>query len=537
MQRTFSDEELLAIAKKNSGGGGGGGTDNYNDLKNRPSVNNTILSGNKSSHDLGLASEEDLAGKQDVLTKGQYVDITNKVISVQRDIARDVDAIIETSFDFPNCTVTKTIDEEVVDTVTFSIFGDVPSSVMDVYSVSYNPQAMVLTFTNTVASKEHAVGYTFQVASYSSGVIDTQTFVETVDADKKLIIQSELDTALAGKVDKENGKGLSANDYTNADKAIVDGVTAALSGKQDALTAGLYIEFDGDTISVKRDITQTAQQIAYNFTIPSDFTLRVKKYLNGDLVDTTDYQWNSVTEPINLDEIMEISKKAGNYWSVKNLIASTTQAADYSVDLYAMQQATDYTQYFVATIDADKKLIIQSELDAALADKVDKVAGKGLSKNDYTDADKAKVDASKNEFVGTLDEWDAKTTAQKKEYDTYQITDDYSEALLPNYSTTEQKTGQKWIDGKDIYFKTVEIDNPVSTGTPTSVSHGADVDTIVKFDGYSVNSGVFMPITYYAASNYYAMVYASASSIIYDVNWNNAQFEKIVVTIYYTKTA
>lgn len=146
-------------------------------------------------------------------------------------------------------------------------------------------------------------------------------------------------------------------------------------------------------------------------------------------------------------------------------------------------------------------------------------------------------DGNSNEFIGTLAEWNAKTTAQKKEYDTYQITDDYSEALMPNYSTVEQKTGQKWIDGKDIYFKTVEIDNPVSTGTPTSVSHGADVDTIVKFDGYSVNSGVFMPITYYAASNYYAMVYASASSIIYDVNWNNAQFEKIVVTIYYTKTA
>lgn len=25
---------------------------------------------------------------------------------------------------------------------------------------------------------------------------------------------------------------------------------------------------------------------------------------------------------------------------------------------------------------------------------------------------------------------------------------------MPDYSTTEQKTGQKWIDGKDIYFRT-----------------------------------------------------------------------------------
>jgi len=91
--------------------------------------------------------------------------------------------------------------------------------------------------------------------------------------------------------------------------------------------------------------------------------------------------------------------------------------------------------------------------------------GKGLSENDYTDADKAivggvtaalagKADKSavKNEFIGTTAEWNALTTAQKKEYDTYQITDDYSEALMPNYSTTAQKTGQKWIDGKDVYM-------------------------------------------------------------------------------------
>ena len=237
-------------------------------------------------------------------------------------------------------------------------------------------------------------------------------------------------TDLANKVDKETGKGLSTNDYTNTDKAIVDGVTAALSGKQDALTAGLYIEFDGNEISVKRDITQTAQEIAYNFTIPSDFTLRVKKYVNSDLVDTTDYTWNSVTDPINLDSIMEVSKKAGNYWVVKNLIASTTQAADYSVDLYAMQQATDYTQNFVATIDADKKLIIQSELDAALADKVDKVTGKGLSKNDYTDADKAKVDASLNVFTGTQAEWAALSTAEKKTYQRADFTDDYDNTAV-----------------------------------------------------------------------------------------------------------
>ena len=41
------------------------------------------------------------------------------------------------------------------------------------------------------------------------------------------------EASLANKVDKVAGKGLSTNDYTDADKAIVDGVTTALAGKVD----------------------------------------------------------------------------------------------------------------------------------------------------------------------------------------------------------------------------------------------------------------------------------------------------------------
>ena len=39
-----------------------------------------------------------------------------------------------------------------------------------------------------------------------------------------------------GLVGAETGKGLSTNDYTNADKSIVDGVTSALAGKVDKVT-------------------------------------------------------------------------------------------------------------------------------------------------------------------------------------------------------------------------------------------------------------------------------------------------------------
>lgn len=64
----------LFIAKKLAGGGGGGtGTDNYNDLSNKPQINSTALTGDKSSSDLGLQSEIDSDNK----ISADYVDDTN----------------------------------------------------------------------------------------------------------------------------------------------------------------------------------------------------------------------------------------------------------------------------------------------------------------------------------------------------------------------------------------------------------------------------------------------------------------------------
>ncbi|MCQ2737003.1 MAG: hypothetical protein MJ224_00105 [archaeon] len=40
--------------------GGSGGTDDYNDLTNKPKINDVTLSGNKSLSDLGIAAEDDI---------------------------------------------------------------------------------------------------------------------------------------------------------------------------------------------------------------------------------------------------------------------------------------------------------------------------------------------------------------------------------------------------------------------------------------------------------------------------------------------
>ena len=51
-----------------------------------------------------------------------------------------------------------------------------------------------------------------------------------------------------------------------------------------------------------------------------------------------------------------------------------------------------------------------------VAGKVDKVSGKGLSTNDYTNADKAKVDATPTFWVGTQAEYDAIATKDSKTF-------------------------------------------------------------------------------------------------------------------------
>ena len=56
--------EIIAFIKAyvDSHGGGDPGTSNYNDLDNRPQINNITLAGNKSASDLGLAAECEVSG-------------------------------------------------------------------------------------------------------------------------------------------------------------------------------------------------------------------------------------------------------------------------------------------------------------------------------------------------------------------------------------------------------------------------------------------------------------------------------------------
>lgn len=59
-----------------TGGGGGEGTSNYNELSNKPKINNVTLSGNKTAAGLGLATKTELT-ELSVMEESNAADINS----------------------------------------------------------------------------------------------------------------------------------------------------------------------------------------------------------------------------------------------------------------------------------------------------------------------------------------------------------------------------------------------------------------------------------------------------------------------------
>ena len=113
------------------------------------------------------------------------------------------------------------------------------------------------------------------------------------------------------------------------------------------------------------------------------------------------------------------------------------------------------------------------------------------------------------------------------------------------YSTTEQVTGEYWIDGKPIYRKVFVDTVPTTAGTSTRISIGASVDKAINIGGFFLNNEnkVSYPIGYIGATNTplsYVMATVrtdgdttAPNTIQYASSYNNGT---IYFIIEYTKT-
>jgi hypothetical protein len=182
----------------------------------------------------------------------------------------------------------------------------------------------------------------------------------TSDASKPVsaAVQAALDT----KVDKEAGKGLSTNDYTNADKTKLDGIEA---GAEKNVNAD-WNATNGDALILNKP------------AIPSIAGLASETFVNNGLA---------------LKENTIAPGTITQYWRGDK----TWQTLEKSVVGLGNVDNTS---------DANKP--VSAATQTALDTKVDKEAGKGLSTKDYTNADKTKLDGIEAEAEKNVNaDWNA----------------------------------------------------------------------------------------------------------------------------------
>jgi hypothetical protein len=199
----------------------------------------------------------------------------------------------------------------------------------------------------------------------------------TSDANKPLSTAAQ--AALETKVDKVTGKGLSANDYTSAEKSKLAAITGTNTGDQDlngyATTAALASKANTADVSTALATKATASEVT------TGLAGKVDK-VTGKELSSNDY---STAEKNKLAAI------TGTNTGDQDLSGFATTAA-----LAGKANTADVTTALATKATA-------SDVTSGLAGKVDKVTGKELSSNDYSTAEKNKLAAITGTNTGDQD--------------------------------------------------------------------------------------------------------------------------------------
>lgn len=149
----------------------------------------------------------------------------------------------------------------------------------------------------TATELNYVHGVTSPIQTQLNGKQDTLTFDNVPTENSNNPVKSGgVYSALADKVNKVTGKGLSTNDYTNADKAIVDGVTAALAEKADASDVPTALS-DLTDDATHRLVTDTEKATwngkANSSDIPTDLADLTADSTHRTVTDAEKTAWNN----------------------------------------------------------------------------------------------------------------------------------------------------------------------------------------------------------------------------------------------------
>ena len=103
-----------------------------------------------------------------------------------------------------------------------------------------------------------------------------------------------------------------------------------------------------------------------------------------------------------------------------------------------------------------------------------------------------------------------------------------------DYSETEQNTGRKWIDGKDIY--SITISGETSTGVTFEEDlTDLNIDTVVNFEVIGKNANYNVPVYYASASDMLNCYYSLTEKKFVAYPDSTGFFGTVYATLYYTK--
>ena len=118
-----------------------------------------------------------------------------------------------------------------------------------------------------------------------------------------------------------------------------------------------------------------------------------------------------------------------------------------------------------------------------------------------------------------------------------ETTDIYVPTSGINYSTSEQDTGVKWIDGKAIYQKTIEY-GTLPDSTFKSVDHNiSNMDMLIKYECIAKSTGGYLT-TNNPADAFTAQIQTTINDTQITI-WagKNRSGFTAYITMYYTKSA
>lgn len=105
------------------------------------------------------------------------------------------------------------------------------------------------------------------------------------------------------------------------------------------------------------------------------------------------------------------------------------------------------------------------------------------------------------------------------------------------YSYDERLIGQ-WVDGSNLYEKTIDIGTLPNTATSQSYPHGIS-GNIVHYNASAIDTvGTVIQLPFYTtATNYNIGIYVNASNIVIETQRNSSGYTHCYVTLQYTKNA